>query len=82
MGAAWERHAMCESALTLLRNVQTCCAAYLAPSSVVTGVLSPDVKLSGCEVDHLHPPSAAFKNEWSSSSPPIRLDGVHMDPTT
>jgi len=54
--------------VTLLCNVQTCCAVYPASHLMVTGVLSLDVKLPGREFGHLLPSSAAFKNEWNSSS--------------
>jgi len=68
---AWAR------SVILFCNVQTCCAAYPASHSLVTGVLSRDVKLPGREVGHLH-----LRMSGAAALLPLRLDGVHRDLTT
>ena len=49
----------------LLQNIQKGSEAYTASCSVVSGVLSWEVKQMGHGVDGSLPTSAQFKNEWS-----------------
>jgi hypothetical protein len=51
----------------------------LGPTLPFNGKLAPflGVKQSGREVDHLTPPTAEVKNDWSyNSTPPTRFHGV------
>jgi len=41
--------------------------------------LVPEVKRSGCALDHPNPCNSEVKNEWSPTSPPLCLHGVHGD---
>lgn len=44
-----------------------------------TGVLSPEVKRQGCEVDHSPPFTAEIKNEWNCTSMPSMCGQWQLD---
>ena len=48
----------------LLQNALTHSGSQEASNSIGTGIVSPEVKRPGCEIDHLPPSSAETKNEW------------------
>jgi hypothetical protein len=58
------------SYLSFLLNVHTGSGARPASCSMGTGGPFPEINRSVCEVEHLPPPSADAKNEWSYTSTP------------
>jgi len=48
----------------------------------VTGVISPGVSRPGLKAAHAAPSSAEVRNDWSYTSTPLRLHGVHRDSCT
>jgi hypothetical protein len=59
------------SYFSLIQNVQSDSAAIPSSYTIGTGFVFP-----GREADHSPPTSAEDKNEWSDSTPPIRLHGM------